>query len=455
MVHRPRLYLIASLAAVSAVLVSCGGEPAPTATATTAPQPPTAAPPSPTPAPPTPAPAEAAAPAEPTGEVVNLDIQDFTHQDVSINVGTTVRWTNRDPFTHTTTSGVPGNPSDLWDSDEISAGGNPFSFTFTEAGTFNYFCKFHPSSMTATVTVTEGKPVDAVAPPAVATPTPTAPPTAPPTSASTPIPPTATTQPPTTTPSPTATEAPAEPEGPEVRVNIENFSHKDVTVPAGTTVTWIQRDSTTHTVTSATGLFRRSLGQNARFSFTFTKPGSYSYFCEIHPDRMQAKVTVTKLEAPADTPTSTPVPPTPTPEPTATPMAPTPTPTPELTATPVTPTPTPESTATPVTLNIENFSHQSATVTVGTTVTWVQRDPTTHTSTSSAGLWKSGFLGQNNRFSFTFTEPGTYDYFCEVHPTTMTGTVTVVAEGASESGESAAGTGMSASDDSGDSSDYP
>jgi plastocyanin len=60
---------------------------------------------------------------------------------------------------------------------------------------------------------------------------------------------------------------------------------------------------------------------------------------------------------------------------------------------------------------------------VGTTVTWVNHDPTQHTSTSDTGVWGSPILNPGNSFSFTFTSPGTYPYHCNIHP--MTGTIVV------------------------------
>ena len=80
--------------------------------------------------------------------------------------------------------------------------------------------------------------------------------------------------------------------------------------------------------------------------------------------------------------------------------------------------------------SIQNFAHQDLTVQVGDTVVWTQRDGVTHTTTSgtspnSDGVWDSGFLNQNQTFSRTFTQPGTFLYFCSIHPS-MTATITVV-----------------------------
>jgi len=69
-------------------------------------------------------------------------------------VGTTVTWKNEDAAPHTTTAGTSPSPSGEWDS-SILQKGQSFSFTFTEVGTFDYFCTVHPSTMIATVTIVE------------------------------------------------------------------------------------------------------------------------------------------------------------------------------------------------------------------------------------------------------------------------------------------------------------
>jgi plastocyanin len=82
------------------------------------------------------------------GETVEVAIQDFAFGDpLEITVGTTVTWTNMDSAPHTATSS--GN----FQSDRLDQGAS-YSFTFEEAGTFDYFCEFHPN-MTSTITVTE------------------------------------------------------------------------------------------------------------------------------------------------------------------------------------------------------------------------------------------------------------------------------------------------------------
>jgi plastocyanin len=80
----------------------------------------------------------------------------------------------------------------------------------------------------------------------------------------------------------------------EVVVKIDNFSYMphDITVAAGTTVIWVNNDDIPHTVVSTTDAFKsKALDTDDKFSFKFDKPGTYEYFCSIHP-KMTAKVIV-------------------------------------------------------------------------------------------------------------------------------------------------------------------
>ena len=77
-------------------------------------------------------------------------------------------------------------------------------------------------------------------------------------------------------------------------VKIDNFSFGPVaiTVAVGTTVTWTNRDDIPHTVVSTDKVFKsKVLDTDEKFSYTFTKPGEYPYFCSIHP-KMTGKVVV-------------------------------------------------------------------------------------------------------------------------------------------------------------------
>jgi plastocyanin len=95
-----------------------------------------------------------------------------------------------------------------------------------------------------------------------------------------------------------------------------------------------------------------------------------------------------------------------------------------------------------VTVGMEDnyFDEADITVEAGTTVTWVQRGQYGHTTTSYDGLWDSGLIEGNTdgTFSYTFDEPGTYEYFCGPHEDVgMVGTVTVTGDGSASASASA------------------
>jgi len=92
--------------------------------------------------------------------------------------------------------------------------------------------------------------------------------------------------------------------------------------------------------------------------------------------------------------------------------------------------------ATGAEVDIDQFTFlpQRITVKAGTTVTWINEDDVPHTIVSSSKVFKSKALDTADKFSFTFTTPGTYDYFCSVHPH-MTGAVVVEAASGSNAAQ--------------------
>ncbi len=83
-------------------------------------------------------------------------------------------------------------------------------------------------------------------------------------------------------------------EAAEVKIDNFSFGPAALTVPVGTTVTWTNRDDIPHTVVSTDEpkVFKsKVLDTDEKFSFTFSKAGTYPYFCSIHP-KMTAKVIV-------------------------------------------------------------------------------------------------------------------------------------------------------------------
>jgi plastocyanin len=79
----------------------------------------------------------------------------------------------------------------------------------------------------------------------------------------------------------------------EVKIDNFTFAPPTLTVAAGTTVKWVNRDDIPHTVVSEDkSTFKsKAMDTDDSFSYTFTKPGTYNYFCSIHP-KMVAKVVV-------------------------------------------------------------------------------------------------------------------------------------------------------------------
>ena len=92
--------------------------------------------------------------------------------------------------------------------------------------------------------------------------------------------------------------------------------------------------------------------------------------------------------------------------------------------------------ATDAEVDIDQFTFlpQRITVKAGTTVTWINDDDVPHTIVSSSKVFKSKALDTADKFSFTFTTPGTYDYFCSLHPH-MTGAVVVEAASGSNAAQ--------------------
>jgi plastocyanin len=85
--------------------------------------------------------------------------------------------------------------------------------------------------------------------------------------------------------------------------------------------------------------------------------------------------------------------------------------------------------AAPVAVGIDNFTFNPATLTVkaGTKVTWTNRDDIPHGIASANNTFaRSQALDTDDSFTFTFTTPGTYQYFCYIHPH-MTGSIVVEA----------------------------
>lgn len=80
--------------------------------------------------------------------------------------------------------------------------------------------------------------------------------------------------------------APAAPPAavPSIEIRQHQYQPSALTVSVGSTVTWVNHDEDVHTVTSSNEAFTsRGIDTDETFSHTFMKPGTYQYFCRLHP----------------------------------------------------------------------------------------------------------------------------------------------------------------------------
>ena len=91
-----------------------------------------------------------------------------------------------------------------------------------------------------------------------------------------------------------------------IKITNYKFARQALTIKVGQTVKWINEDSAPHTVTTTSGPAKFDSGtlqKGDSWSYTFTKPGTYKYYCAVHPD-MKASVTAQGSSAPPPSPTS-------------------------------------------------------------------------------------------------------------------------------------------------------
>lgn len=179
--------------------------------------------------------------------------------------------------------------------------------------------------------------------------------------------------------------------------NALNFSPANVTVVIGVnnTVVWTNEDISAHTVVSksipsgAADFSSSILRTGAKFNVTLTVPGTYLYFCSLHPAWMQGRINVKAGSGPAPGVIVT-IP------------------------------------AGVGSSNSLNYAPASITVVIGVnnTVTWVNRDQSIHTVTATDKSFDSGNILTGGSFTFKFDTPGTYTYACIYH-SWMKGTVVV------------------------------
>ena len=169
------------------------------------------------------------------------------------------------------------------------------------------------------------------------------------------------------------------------------YSPDTITVVLGvnSTVIWTNGDTIAHTVTDVNGTFGSgNMNPGATFTWNFTSPGVYNYTCSYHywmHGRVIVKpgvqgVTVIIPQGASNAPPSW--------------------------------SPTQGHV-------VSNTYYSPSTITVvigvNNTVTWINRDAVAHTVTSVNGTFSSGNIAPGQIWTYTFTKPGTYEYFCTYH----------------------------------------
>jgi plastocyanin len=190
-------------------------------------------------------------------------------------------------------------------------------------------------------------------------------------------------------------------DGGEARIVDFDFSPRELTVAAGTKVTWSNDGERPHTATDRGGTFdTKPIAPGATAEVTLSTPGTYFYFCRINPSRMngvltvepddQAKVVRVQAVDPGQTGDRL------------------------------------------------RFDPPELSVAAGTTLLVANVGGKPHTLTADDGSFDTGVIDPGagggrfagNNASVTLEEAGTFKFHCEVHPAAMTGTVTVTGEAA-------------------------
>lgn len=317
--------------------------------------------------------------------------------NVTVVPGTTVTWVNADGDRHRMRSEGP----DEFDSGNLEPG-ERFSHTFRSAGTTSYVddrdeddAAYHGT----VVVIAEAPSGSAPAP-----------------SGTSGTPGTAGTS---GTPGTGDQAGPTGPQTVAVSMADRRFSPATLEITTGDTVRFVNDDDREHTATAADRGFDSGILQvGQEFERTFTRAGTYSYLCLLHPD-MTGTIAVADAGGTAPPPTA------------ASGPAPTST-TPPSPPPPRTSAPRPTGGGTPsvqrVTVQMRDFSFAPATVevTAGSTVVFDNTGRAPHTATATDGSFDSDLVSPGGSFERRFDEIGSFAYTCLLHPE-MTGEVVVTA----------------------------
>jgi plastocyanin len=328
---------------------------------------------------------EGSAPA--TEASVSVLDRSFSPGSVTIAPNGTVQWTNVSGRDHTVTA-----DDGSFDSGTLIEGAT-WSLTFDAPGVYPYFCVIHPDMRGVVSVGTDGE-----SPPA------TVPPPPPPSSTNPP-------PPPDTTPS-TPDSRPA-----TGTVNIIDFAYDpgSSSIRVGDTLVWENFGAAPHTVTAEDGSFTSgNLSSGQTYRRTFTTTGTFTYFCTLHPE-MRAAIAVGDAGSPTPPP-----PPPPPPAAAAESAAPPPPPPP--------PAATGSEPRAPVTGTVQMIDNayrpSRIELRVGDTLVWANDGSVPHTATARDGSFDTGFVSPSTQASRRLSSPGTFAFFCTIHPE-MTGTLVV------------------------------
>lgn len=278
----------------------------------------------------------------------------FEAQTVTVPVGSRVTWTNTGGQPHTAT-----DRGGTFDTQPIEPGGSA-TVAMTVPGTYAYFCRINPSRMNATLVVEDDGP-----------------------------------------PSPVV-RVQAVDDG-NVPGEQLRFDPEELEVAAGTTLLVANVGGKPHTLTADDGSFGTNIiapgPEGGRFAgtnatVTLSEPGTFAFFCEIHPQAMRGQVTVTGQAAAAPPPPA----------------------------------------AGPTAARLEafdfGFRDQELTVAAGAELTVSNTGAAPHTATFDQLELDTGTIEPGGSATLAVpAEPGTYSYRCTIHPARMTGVVTVLGQG--------------------------
>lgn len=322
-------------------------------------------------------PGDPGGPPAPKTASVSLANKSFSPRSVTISVGGTVTWSNKDDMPHnvTSTSGAFRSP--------IFNRGGTYKQTFAKPGTYPYLCTLH-SGMSGTVVVVDKT---GSAPP----PKPPAPPTGP-----------SGPHPPAGPGGGTVTHGQTQTHRIQVRDN--SFSPSVVHARVGDTITWSNVGAMPHTVTAGNGVFDHMLSPGQSYSYTLQAQGNIGYVCTYHPGMNGSLVVGAALPGVA------------VPPPIADPGGATSSPgvgnVPAVAA--------PASHGNTKTIEIEvnemSYSPEVVTARVGDTISWVNVGAIPHTVTAADGTFDKTPLAPGERFNWVVDKEGTVDYVCTYHP---------------------------------------